>query len=132
MAATTTKLALPYPTPDDNVDVPRDMQALAVKLDTYGASSVAAAAPVLDVGVSGQIRAGRQLTAADFTALGLVQPIGLWNLSDLTSLGSDGRALTNKGTVTFAAGINGAATTAAQFTGSTAQALYIVDSGAAD
>jgi hypothetical protein len=34
--------------------------------------------------------------------------------------------------VTFAPGINGAATTAAQFTGSTAQALYIADTGAAD
>ena len=31
--ATTTRLAIPYPTPDDDVDVPQDMQALAEKLD---------------------------------------------------------------------------------------------------
>jgi hypothetical protein len=33
MGATTPRLALPYPIPDDAVDVPRDVQALAVKLD---------------------------------------------------------------------------------------------------
>lgn len=33
MPANTPRLALPYPIPDDTVDVPRDMQALAVKLD---------------------------------------------------------------------------------------------------
>jgi hypothetical protein len=32
-SGTTAKLALPYPVPDDSVDVPRDVQALAVKLD---------------------------------------------------------------------------------------------------
>jgi hypothetical protein len=89
-------------------------------------------ANILDVGVSGQIRAGRQLTAGDFTALGLSAPRGLWNLSDLTDASGNGRTLTNKGTVTFASGINGTATTAAQFTGSTAQALYISDTGGAD
>jgi hypothetical protein len=40
--------------------------------------------------------------------------------------------LANKGAVGFAPGINGLANTAAQFTGSTSQALYIADSGAAD
>jgi hypothetical protein len=97
-----------------------------------GSGSAGAALPILDVGTVGQIRAGRALTVADFTALGLSQPRGLWNLSDLSNLGSDGRALANKGAVGFAAGINGAANTAAQFTGSTSQALYIADSGAAD
>jgi hypothetical protein len=33
MGATTPRLALPYPIPDDAVDVPRDVQALAAKLD---------------------------------------------------------------------------------------------------
>jgi hypothetical protein len=86
---------------------------------------------VLDVGMAGQVRAGRQLVATDFTALGLSAPRGLWNLSDLTDASGNGRALVNKGAVTFANGINGAATTAAQFTGSTAQALYILDNGTA-
>jgi hypothetical protein len=87
---------------------------------------------VLDVGLSGQIRAGRQLAVSDFTGLGLAQPRGLWNLSNLTNLGSDGRALVNKGGVPFGAGINGLNASAAVFAGSTAQALYIADSGAAD
>src|SRR3954470_14415200 len=34
MPANTARLALPYPTPADTVDVPRDVQALAAKLDT--------------------------------------------------------------------------------------------------
>jgi hypothetical protein len=33
MPANTARLALPYPLPDDTVDVPRDVQALAAKLD---------------------------------------------------------------------------------------------------
>src|SRR4051794_13713747 len=101
MPGTTTRLALPYPTPDDTVDVPRDVQALAQKLDPLvGAYTVTS--PIGDVGMVAQCRAGRQLTAADFTTLGLAQPRGLWNLSDLTNLGSDGRALANKGAVAFA------------------------------
>jgi hypothetical protein len=77
-----------------------------------GGSAVAGSAlPILDVGMPGQIRAGRQLTVADFTALGLAPPIGLWNLSDLSNLGSDARALANKGAVPFGVGINGAAAT---------------------
>jgi hypothetical protein len=35
MPAATPRLALPYPIPDDTVDVPRDVQALATKLDGY-------------------------------------------------------------------------------------------------
>ena len=99
---------------------------------TGGGTPVLTASQVRDVGVANQIRAGRQLTAADFTALGLSAPAGLWNLSDLTDASGNGRALTNKGAVAFTSGINGIAATAAQFTGSTAQALYISDTGAAD
>lgn len=90
------------------------------------------AAPVLDVGISGQVRAGRQLTVADFTTLlGVSTPVGLFNLGSLTNLGTGGN-LVNKGAVTFGPGIAGAASEAAAFTGSTAQALYIADTGAAD
>jgi hypothetical protein len=133
----TTRLALPYPDIDDPADVPIDLQQLAERLDLLipagsGAGLALNRAAVLDVGMAGQVRAGRQLTAGDFTALGLSAPRGLWNLSDLTDASGNARALTNKGAVTFANGINGAATTAAQFTGSTAQALYIADIGAAD
>jgi hypothetical protein len=133
----TTRLLLPYPDIDDPADVPADMQQLAERLDVLipagsGAGLVLNRASVLDVGMPGQVRAGRQLALADFTALGLTAPLGLWNLSDLTDASGNGRALTNKGAVTFAAGINGAANTAAQFTGSSAQALYLADTGAAD
>lgn len=138
---TTPNLSLPYPELTDTADVPRDIEALAVTLDALlggggggGGSGTLplAAAPVLDVGMAGQIRAGRQLSGADFTSLGLSAPIGLWSLSDLTNQGSDGRPLVNLGAVPFGAGINGLASTCAVFAGSTGQALYITDSGAAD
>jgi hypothetical protein len=131
----TPRLALPYPDESDPADVPLDLANLANKLDTVTARAAGAAltaAPVLDVGVAGQIRAGRQLALADFAALGLAAPLGLWNLSDLTDVSGNGRALTNKGAVPFGTGINGAASSAAVFAGSTAQALYIADTGAAD
>ena len=95
-------------------------------------ASVLTGARVLDVGVVNQVRAGRQLTLADFTNLGLSAPAGLWNLSNLTDVSGNGRTLVNKGSVPFATGINGAASTAAQFSGNTGQALYIADTGAAD
>jgi len=39
MGATTPNLALPYPVPADTIDIPRDVKALADKLDTYRAIS---------------------------------------------------------------------------------------------
>jgi hypothetical protein len=93
---------------------------------------VIAAKPVLDVGIVNQIRAGRQLGPADFNAIGLSAPLGLWNLSDLSDVSGNGRNLQNKGAVPFDTGINGIVSTAARFSGNTAQALYIVDTGAAD
>lgn len=90
---------------------------------------VASAVQVRDVGELNNIRAGRVLTAADFTNMGLSAPAGLWNLGDLTDVSGNGRSLTNKGTVPFGTGIKGAATEAAVFAGSTAQALYIVSAG---
>jgi hypothetical protein len=100
----------------------------ALKAPVFVAGNVT----VGEVGVSGQLRAGHTLAATDFTAQGLAVPLGLWNLSDLTDASGNGRALTNKGSVPFGVGINGAATTAAVFAGSTGQALYIADTGAAD
>ena len=90
---------------------------------------VLTSAPVLDVGMVGQVRAGRQLANADFTSLGLSVPLGLWNLSDLLDVSGNGRVLSNKGSVPFGVGINGLATTSAVFSGSTGQALYIADTG---
>jgi len=93
---------------------------------------VLSAIPVLDVGTINQIRAGRQLTAADFTNMGLSAPLGLWNLSNLNDVSGNGRNLNNKGAVPFAVGINGGVNTAAQFSGNAGQALYIPDTGAND
>jgi hypothetical protein len=63
--------------------------------------------------------------------MGLSVPAGLFNLSDPTNLGSGG-PLVNLGAVPFGVGINGLAATSAVFAGSTGQALYIADTGAAD
>jgi len=87
---------------------------------------------VSDVGIINQIRAGRQLTAADFTNMGLSAPLGLWNLSDLSDVSGNGRNLTVKGPVSFVTGINGGAATAALFSAAGGQALYIPDTGAND
>jgi hypothetical protein len=87
---------------------------------------------VQDVGNLGQIRAGRVLTPADFTNMGLSTPLGLWNLGTVNDSSGNVRNLTNKGTVIFDTGITGSAAEAAVFTGSTGQALYIADTGAAD
>jgi Concanavalin A-like lectin/glucanases superfamily len=130
----TPNLGLPRYAGTDPADFPTQVNAISDLLDTVVAKRRVAvtAAPILDVGVAGQVRAGRQLTAADFTALGLSAPLGLWNLSDLSDASGNGRALSNKGAVPFGPGINGAASTAAVFAGSTGQALYISDTGAAD
>jgi Concanavalin A-like lectin/glucanases superfamily len=96
------------------------------------ALSVITAQQILDVGQPGQIRAGRQLTLSDFTNMGLGAPAGLWNLSNFNDSSGNGRGLTNKGSVPLGVGINGLASTAAVFAGSTSQALYIADTGAAD
>ena len=94
--------------------------------------SILSARTIQDIGLSNQIRAGRQLSPADFGAMGLAAPLGLWNLSDLTDVSGNGRNLLNKGGVPFGVGINGGANTAAQFSGNTGQALYISDTGAKD
>lgn len=87
---------------------------------------------VKDVGVSGQIRAGRSLVLADFTTnLGLNAPAGIWNLGDTSDVSGNARTLSNRGTVAFGPGITGAATEAAIFTGGD-KALYIADTGAND
>jgi hypothetical protein len=87
---------------------------------------------ILDVGMSGQLRAGRQLKVEDFTNLGLSAPLALWNLSDLTDISGNGYTLTKKGTVSQVQGVDGLATSAVQFLGSTSAALFIDDIGTAD
>lgn len=94
--------------------------------------AVLASRNILDVGIVNQIRAGRQLSATDFTNMGLAAPIGLWNLSNLSDSSGNGRSLSNKGATPFDVGINGLATTAVKLVGSTGQVLYIADTGAAD
>jgi hypothetical protein len=91
------------------------------------ALDVVTAQPVLDIGIINQIRAGRQLSLADFTGIGLNDVRALWNLSNANDSSGNARHLTIKGDVPFAPGINGLPATAAQFSGSTAQALYIPD-----
>lgn len=87
---------------------------------------------ILDVGIVGQIRAGRQLSAIDFTQMGLSAPLGLWNLGNISDSSGNTRNLTNKGSVAFDIGINGGSSSAARFNGATTQALYIADTGGAD
>jgi hypothetical protein len=94
--------------------------------------AVGTALPILDVGQPGQIRAGRQLAATDFTKMGLAAPAGLWNLGDLTDASGNGRALLNKGAVPVSVGITGLNATCVRFSGLNSQALYIPDTGAAD
>ena len=111
---TTPNLGLPRYSGADPADYPTQTNAISDILDVAVAPRRVAvtAQPILDVGVLGQVRAGRQLTAADFTMLGLSAPLGLWNLSDLSDASGNGRALSNKGAVPFGPGINGAASTA--------------------
>lgn len=94
--------------------------------------AVLTAQQILDVGAVGQIRAGRPLTPADFTAMDLSVPLGLWPLGSTADISGAGRNLTNKGAIPFGVGIMGAPASAAVFAGSTAQALYIADTGSAD
>jgi hypothetical protein len=64
--------------------------------------------PILDVGAPGQSRAGRNWNVQDFYGAGLDDPILVANLADTTTFGTDGRSLTNNGTVPFSAvGIDG-------------------------
>src|SRR3954469_10694601 len=135
MPTTTTRLGIPIPGPGEafkpvSVDLPalgNRMEAVAVQY-----RSTLAAVQVRDVGEVGQIRAGRPLAPTDFTAMGLATPAGIWNLSNVNDTSGNARNLTNKGAVPFGTGITGVATEAAVFAGSTAQALYIADTGAAD
>jgi Concanavalin A-like lectin/glucanases superfamily len=88
---------------------------------------------IWDVGMPGQIRAGRDLELMDFEHLGLDAPLGLWNLSNnYNDESGNGRTLINKGGSFFVPGIEGAASSAMQFAGSTSQGLYIPDGGTSD
>lgn len=128
---TTTKRSLRYP-PGTGVtpDVARDLGYLTADLEAE--VGVVAQRAVLEVGLVGQTRAGRALAPTDFTEAGLNTPVAIWNCADLTDASGNGLALTNKGSVPFGVGIAGAASTAAVFAGSTAQALYRADTGGGD
>ena len=54
MPANTPILALPYPVPADTVDVPRDVQALATKLDTFSAIKPPVVAALPGAPIDGQ------------------------------------------------------------------------------
>lgn len=87
---------------------------------------------VLDTGLVGQTRAGRTLAASDFTDIGDANLVALWGCNGLTDLSANALSLTNKGSVPFGVGVDGAASSAAVFAGSTSQALYRADTGGAD
>ena len=98
------------------------------------AIAVLSAAPILDTGWTAQIRAGRVLTPSDFTAMGLSNPIGLWNLTNVNDSSGNGNNLTNLSNgVLFGRGITNTQPEAA-FWGplQTTGCLYRADAGAAD
>jgi hypothetical protein len=135
VATSTTRLGIRRVTGTDlfkpyTIDLPSIVDTIDAKAVQF--RSALASVQVRDVGEVGQIRAGRVLAPADFTRMGLAAPLGLWNLGDVNDASGAGRTLTNKGAVPFGPGIMGAATEAAIFAGSTGQALYIADTGAAD
>lgn len=112
-----------------------DGSVTAAKLASAVGAPLAVTSQVA-VGNTGQtatgLYPGRTLAAADFTGLGLSAPVALYGLASVSDSSGNGRTLTNKGAVTFDIGITGSASTAALFTGSTGQALYFTDTGAAD
>lgn len=132
MPTTSTKRSLRFPGGIETPDVPADLGRLVADLEAEVAYF--ASQPILDTGQVGQIRAGRDLFLTDFTLAGLslTAPVAIWNLSNVSDDSGNARVLTNKGTVPFGTGILGAASSAAVFAGSTAQALYIPDAGGAD
>jgi hypothetical protein len=120
VATNTTRLGIRRVTGSDlfkpyTVDLPSIVDTIDTKAVQFRAAL--AASQVRDVGEVGQLRAGRVLTPADFTRMGLAAPLGLWNLGDVTDASGAGRTLTNKGAVPFGPGIMGAATEAAVFAG---------------
>lgn len=127
--APSTRYGLTGPTGGDAPDNPLAFSTLIGQIEA-NLSTLIAARTIGDVGQLNQTRAGRVLTAADFTDLGLAAPAGLWNLSDLTDVSGNGRALTNKGAVPFGKDILGNAAGAAIFSGSSGQALWRADEAA--
>lgn len=99
MPATTPVLDLPYPTPDDQVDVPRDMQALAEAIDPIGARGVPIGAlmmwPTAVAPTNWLLCQGQQVDAATYpelaTLLGSAAgKITLPNLTARMPLGAGG------------------------------------------
>ena len=65
MPANTTRLALPYPLPDDTTDVPRDVKALAEKVDTE-------ARPILVTSLPGSPVDGQEVYYVADSAAGVI------------------------------------------------------------
>lgn len=129
MPGNTTRDKYRFPVGADAPNVPQDIQNLAQDVEDMRA--LVLSRNVLDVGQLNQTRMGRQLLPADFTMLGLNQPVGLFGMGSLVNQGSGGN-LVNKGAVPFTTGVSGAASEAALFAGATGQAFYLADTGAAD
>lgn len=98
MPGTTPRLALPYPVPDDTVDVPRDVKALADKIDTlpevgiapYGALVLTAPASPTDAGVGGWQNVG---TVGTWTEVN--DSYNWWTSGPYVNIGMDGYYLFN-------------------------------------
>lgn len=98
-----------------------------------GTGSVTISRQVTRTGIANNAFAGRNLTASDFTMMGLSAPIGLWNFNN-NGVDASGNALdlAIKGSVSFVNGITGSSGQAVQFNGNSANALYRTDTGASD
>jgi microcystin-dependent protein len=101
----TSRLALPYPIPDDNVDAPRDTKALAEKLDLIGVVPVGAMMmwPTSTAPAGWAMCNGAQLDAATYPQLAALLgqtagKVALPNLSGRVPLGvGSGHALGQAG-----------------------------------
>ena len=71
MPGTTANLQLPYPTPDDTVDVPRDVKALADKIDPLGVVPIGSFMmwPTGVAPLNWLLMQGQQIDAAMYPAL---------------------------------------------------------------
>lgn len=130
MPTFTAKRNLPAPTLAEPPNGPAQIGALAQALDDERGH--VAVRDVLDPGMPGHTFAGRSLVPADWSDLGLTTPAGHYGLGGVQDTSGNGRDLVNKGAVPFGVGVEGVAATAAVFAGSTAQALWRADTGAAD
>jgi microcystin-dependent protein len=90
MPGTTPRLQLPYPTPDDTVDVPRDVKALADKLDPMGTVPVGYMGmwPTSVAPTGWLLMQGQQVDAATYPGLAALFGVnaGLVTIPDMRDL----------------------------------------------